>query len=116
MTTPAGMGTNALGFSLNLAAASGAGAAIGGGATGNSIGDFPAGGIIPIGGNESGGGSTGAAATAAEGAAGIADTGTASAGWVGCRLLARRGFNRTFSSVEAIPLGFSPDAASGGAV
>jgi hypothetical protein len=55
----------------------------------------------------------GAAATAAEGAAGIAGTGTASAGWVGCGLTARRGFNRTLDSVEAIPPGFSPDATGG---
>jgi len=115
-TTPAGMGTGALDFSLNLAAASGAGVAIGGGATGDSPRDLSTGGIVPIGGNESGGGSTDAAATAAEGTSGITGAGSASAAWVGCGFTARRGFKRTFGSAEAIPLGCSPDAAVGGVV
>ena len=112
---PAGTGTGALGFSLNLAAASSAGAAIGGGVTGGSTGDFATGGVIPIGGSGSGAGSTGDAATTVEGAGGggmeVASAGAA--GWAVCGLTARRGFNRTRSSVEAIPSGFPPETAGG---
>lgn len=124
-TIPAGTGTGALGFSLNLAAASATDAAIGGGETGVSTGDGRTGGIIPIGGSVSGGGSTGDAATAAEevgappeGAVGAAGMDVASAGAnVACGgggLAARRGFNRTRSSADAISPGFSPEAGAEG--
>ena len=82
---PAGTGMGALGFSLNLTAASAADAAIGDGGAGGSTGNFSTGAIIPIGGSESGGGSTGEVATVAAGG-GISPEGAAgTAGCGGCK-------------------------------
>jgi hypothetical protein len=107
---PGGTGIGALGFSLNLAAASAVGTANSDGGTGSTTGNFPSEGFVPIGGSESDGGSSGIAATAAGRAAISSDSvaGCASSGST-----ERRGFNRTRGSGEAIRSGLSPAAAAG---